>query len=138
MKTAKLDKNLHKLSTSEFDVTQTICMIEKDESIIERYPPRLEHTIALPYYIPCKGYKDSKKLYEKLRELENKCLKELRERVLLRRMEGKRMKCIFLELMMAGCGAVLSKEFLSRLAVLLKSLGMFAIVDEILTGGRTG
>ena len=125
---------LQTLSTSAFDMRGNLARIETDETKLAEYPQRLCSTIAMPYHLPGDGDEG----LDELRDLENKCLKELRDRVLLYRMEGKWVRCIFLELMNAGCGAVLRAEFLSQLAVLLKSLGMFALVDECMTGGRTG
>ena len=52
-------------------------------------------------------------------------------------MEGKPYKAILLELVLAGCGAVLTDRALRGLAVLAKKHEIRFIVDEVMTGGRT-
>ena len=90
------------------------------------------HTIALPYAI--KGVFDVKTMHT----YENECLDELNVRCWMARMMGTPYKCILLELMLASNGASLSDRALSRLAALAEKHNLDFIVDEIMTGGRTG
>ena len=48
------------------------------------------------------------------------------------------MKCIILELMLAGNGSILSNRLLEQLAYLPIKHDFNFIVDEIMTGGRRG
>jgi hypothetical protein len=51
---------------------------------------------------------------------------------------GKPIKAIFLELVLAGNGASLSDRALEKIALLSHKHDFSIIVDEIMTGGRTG
>lgn len=45
---------------------------------------------------------------------------------------------LFFELMLAGNGAVLSDRALNKIAILSRKHKFTIIIDEIMTGGRTG
>jgi hypothetical protein len=66
------------------------------------------------------------------------CAMELHHRCLLAKMEGRQVKCLFLELMLCGNGGELSDRFLNHLAIVSKLHGFSLIVDECITGGRIG
>ena len=91
-------------------------------------------TVPFPYYIPCDNCTES----EELTDIEKKCLKEINIRCLLARMEGIPYRALFLELLLAGNGAKLSKCFLIELGKLACHHEINLVVDEIMTGGRTG
>jgi hypothetical protein len=90
--------------------------------------------VALPYHIPC----DFCCHIDQTRwmEFENKCLYDLHLRYLESVLAGKPFIALFLELILAGNGGILSERFLKHLGILLKHLGVTVIVDEIMTGGR--
>jgi len=70
--------------------------------------------------------------------LENGCLQELHIRLLIASMDGRPIKGIVMELMLAGSGALLSQRFTLRLAQMAVQHGLYFLVDEIMTGGRSG
>lgn len=90
------------------------------------------HTVALPYSIPGVMEMDDLTVYE------DQCLQRLHLMCLQARMKGRAYKCIMLELMLAGNGACLSDRALLMLGVIAKRHDFKFLVDEIMTGGRTG
>jgi len=90
--------------------------------------------IALPYHVPCDSCCNGNK--NDWLEFENKCLFNIHLKYLESRLSGKPFKALFMELILAGNGAMLSDRFLKHLGVLLKHLGITIVVDEIMTGGR--
>jgi len=90
------------------------------------------HTIALPYAIP--GVSDS----ATIEQYENECLSELHVRCLIAKLKGVPSKCIVMELMLASNGAALSDRALSMIGKLAEKHDLHIVVDEVMTGGRTG
>jgi adenosylmethionine-8-amino-7-oxononanoate aminotransferase len=62
----------------------------------------------------------------------------MHEKLLLYRVQGRPIMSLFLELILAGNGAFLSDRSLNKIAILSKQHYFKIVVDEIMTGGRTG
>jgi hypothetical protein len=107
-------------------------------------PDDWDNLFVAPYFIKgCrKGYR--KMCTSCLRNLldfekfEDMCLRQLTCKILHNKMRRKPIKALFLELMLAGNGAVLSESYLVNLAKLCEFHQIKIVVDEILTFGRTG
>ena len=93
-----------------------------------------KHTVPLPYHIPCNECSSTGK--SDLDDLEKNCLEEIHLRCLQAILIGCPIKCLFLELMLQCNGAILTDDFLVKLAKLSQKHEFTIIVDEILTGGR--
>jgi hypothetical protein len=120
------------LATSEFKLNSPLSLIREPsdhDSLFAR-----THIIALPYHI--EGAING----AELEKYEDICLFKLHEKLLLYRIieRGKPIMTLFLELVLAGNGASLSDRSLSKIATLSKRHDFKIIVDEIMTGGRTG
>ena len=123
---------LQHMSTSAFEVLGSgLCLVTPPTQVSDF---TREHTIALPYYIPTVPLFQS----DGLVEWENKCFTELHSRCLQAKMGGTPFKVLFLELILAGSGAQLHMRALQRLAALAELHSFRVVVDEIMTGGRTG
>ena len=121
---------LQNLSTSGFELTSSLAVVIKPELVKDTFARR--QIVGLPYHISgCLGAKD-------LEKYEDECIRSLHTRLLLLRTIGNPVKCLLLELMLAGCGAMLSDRALSKLAWLSMKHSFSFIVDEIMTSGRTG
>jgi hypothetical protein len=123
------------LSSSFFCVQSEVCHITEP---VNASAPAKAKTIALPYYIPGTSKLSTKAGKKMLADFEKECLTELHMRCLLGTLRGKPVLVLFLELILAGNGAVLSDWMLKNLGVLAKHHGFSIIVDEILTGARVG
>ena len=126
------DGYLHMASSVHFTPQGQICLF-KDPSQLPLDNASRNITVPLPYCIPVKGFRmDS----HEVKSLENKCLEYIRRRCILAALKERPVKALILELILAGCGAVLSDRFLRELANLSRHHDFFIVVDEILTGGR--
>ena len=121
---------LQTLSTSEFDLRDNLALVQTENV----HPTARSRTIPLPYHVPCKHCQNGKEL----QDLEAKCLDEIHVRCLTAALQGLPYKAIFLELILAGNGASLSHAFLKKLGAIARHHKFHLIVDEIMTGGRTG
>lgn len=117
-------------STSEFDVRDNLALVQTKNV----HPTARSRTIPLPYHVPCKHCQTG----NQLQDLELKCLDEIHVRCLTAALQGLPFKAIFLEPILAGNGASLSFDFLKKLGKLARHHKFHFIVDEIMTGGRTG
>jgi hypothetical protein len=117
---------LQRFSTAQFHESANIVTVKSPSSCTAGTKAQI---VSLPYHWK---WTDP----EKLIQFENECLFELRERIILLRLEGISIKALFLELVLAGCGATLSTRFLNKMSILLVELGVVVLVDEIMTGGR--
>lgn len=90
--------------------------------------------IALPYHLPCCNCCDGD--IDQWNNLENECLDEIHYRCLESRLGGYPLKAMFMELVLAGSGGLLSPRFLRYLGILGKHHGFYVVVDEIMTAGR--
>lgn len=103
----------------------------------------VKHVCVLPYFIPgaCSSHQDRRKKCNKCKmsnqELESKCLAQLIVIFQFQIEKNQPISSLFLELMLAGNGAILSNKFLIQLANACKYYNVIIIVDEILTFGRT-
>lgn len=97
-----------------------------------KHPFTRKHIVALPYCIAGVLSEQSQKTYE------NECIEKLHLRCLVAKVRDRPYKCIMLELMLASNGASLSDRCLIMLANLADSFGIFFLLDEIMTAGRTG
>ena len=92
-----------------------------------------QHTVGLPYYVPQASISQ-----ESIEKYEDSCLLSLHCRCLEAKMQGTPYKALLLELMLAANGASLSDRALAMLGALANHHGFHLIVDEIMTGARTG
>lgn len=118
------------LSSSDFSLTEGISGIARPIKITNEFTRK--HTIALPYCIEGALSKKSQINYE------NECIKSLHLRCLVAKVKNCPYRVILLELMLASNGASLSDRLLTMLSKVAVSFGIHFIVDEIMTGGRTG
>jgi hypothetical protein len=124
------DAVLQNLSTSDFAINSSFSTIRLPDSFDT--PFVMQHIVALPYYI-IGTMEDSV-----IEKYEDECFRVLHEKCMIMRIKNEPMKCIMLELMLAGNGAQLSDRALLKLAVLSIKHDFRFIIDEIMTGGRTG
>ena len=121
---------LQSWSTSDFQIDEGPSFIrtpdDDDVSIAAKY-----RTIALPYHIP-----GTLKTHQ-LQSYEDICLRLLHQRCVYQRSVDKPVTVLFLELLLASNGCILSNQYLEKVAQLSRHHGFGIIVDEILTGART-
>ena len=117
-------------STSGFDIRSNLAIVQTENI----HPTAKCRTIPLPYHVPCKHCENSKHL----QDLEVKCLDEIHVRCLTAALQDLPYKALFLEPILAGNGASLSHAFLKKLGRLARHHKFHIIVDEVMTGGRTG
>ena len=87
-------------------------------------------SVALPYWIPGTCTQRQQDSFEDL------CLHGLHKRCLFQKTVKRPVTTLFLELLLASNGSVLSDRCLSRIGMLAAHHNFSIIVDEILTGGR--
>ena len=123
---------LQMYSTSSFNLQNKLAFI----ALPNDCPNQAKSSVcALPYFVPCSEFPlDS----PYIQTLENDCLRELHIRILISCMDGRPIKGIVLELVLAGSGASLSQRFLLRLAQMAVQHDLYFLIDEIMTGGRSG
>jgi hypothetical protein len=88
--------------------------------------------IPLPYCIP--GVQGD----QQQQDYEDSCMKAVHHICLAARMSGNPFKCLLMEHMLACNGATLSDRALTMIGKLADQHGFCLIVDEIMTGARTG
>lgn len=93
-----------------------------------------QQILPLPYFISVPTLPPSLSLT--VREMD--ILAEVEVRCFLSQMAGQPIKVLMLELILAGCGGTLSLLFLEELARLSTKHDFVFLVDEIMTGARTG
>ena len=93
-------------------------------------PVARKHTVALPYHIPGTMDDDSLVIYE------DECMRMLHARCIYQSCICEPISTLFLELILASNGSILSSRALMAISALSKRHGFRIIVDEILTGGR--
>lgn len=121
---------LQSYSTSEFNVNEELSLVVPPQEVA--FPQARANTIPLPFHIP--GVISTKEL----NKYEDKCFQAVHIKLSWAKMRGKPYKAILLELMLAGNGAILSNRALVALGKLAVYHNLCVIVDEIMTGGRTG
>jgi len=121
---------LQSRSTSEFYCGEELSMIMEPDDM--KFPEGRLHTIPLPYHIP--GTMNAKQL----KEYEDECFQAIHIRLCWAKMRSEPYKAILLELTLAGCGGGLSNRALIAIGKLAMHHQLAVIVDEIMTGGRTG
>jgi hypothetical protein len=121
---------LQSWSTNEFSVQRGPSGITSPKAVVNKFTR--SHTVALPYII--EGVLDS----NTAEEYENECLNELHIRCLIAKVKGSPLKCILMELMLASNGATLSDRALTMIGKLAEKHNLNIVLDEIMTGGRTG
>ena len=124
---------LQNWSSSSFDLHSGLAMVSFPNEVPTTFAK--EHTVALPYYIPCKTCCCS---CADQNAYEDRCLDSLHARFLFARICGRPFSSILLELLLGGNGAVLSDRALSKLASIFDVHKISCVVDECLTAGRTG
>ena len=120
----------HNLTTTEFYLSSSLSVVREPDDDDDVFTCR--SIIALPYAI------ENTVEQAKLTAYEDACFESLHEKLLFYRIMGKPIKAIFLELVLAGNGASLSDHALHKIALLSMKHNFTIIVDEIMTGGRTG
>jgi hypothetical protein len=118
------------LTTTEFYLSSSLSVVREPDDDDDVFTCR--RIIALPYTI------ENAVTEANLIAYEDGCFEALHEKLLFYRIMGKPIKAIILELILAGNGASLSNRALSKLALLSVKHDFSFIVDEIMTGGRTG
>lgn len=121
---------LQSWSTSSFSMDSGPAMITHPDQIMSKFTK--SHTIGLPYSIPGTVSENA------LRAYEDKCITSLHNRCILAKLKGLPIRCLLLELILASNGASLSDRSLVAIGKLAEIHNMFIVVDEIMTGGRTG
>jgi len=120
-------------STSCFCIKKDICKIQKPTDATDIAQ---SITLPLPYHIPqCKNEKNTESILE---AFEQQCLEEIHLRCLMFKLEGRPMRALVMELILASNGGELSDRFLKNIGTLAKHHEFSIIVDEILTGARVG
>ena len=117
-------------STSGFATQYGPSVIIEPASVTSEFTK--QHTIGLPYYII--GVHE----YATIHKYEDKCMHELHVRCNVAKCNNLPIRTLLMELILAGCGAGLSNRALERLAELAETHKFNIVVDEIMTGGRTG
>lgn len=92
-----------------------------------------QQIVALPYFVSSPAFSESDRL-----SLEKRCLEGLNRKLLRAKIAGRPYNTILFELVLCGCGGELSSGFLKSLGLLLREYNMWAVVDEVMTGGRSG
>ena len=121
---------LQQYSTSEFDTGVNLCEITPPKSRIT--PACRANTVPLPYHIPGVMTPHALEAYE------DECLQKVHIQLCWAKTRGHPYKALLLELMLAGNGASLSDRALVCIGMLAAKHQLRVIVDEIMTGGRTG
>ena len=121
---------LQSYSTSEFTLGAELAFITPPKEV--KNPAARENTVPLPYHIPGVLKPDELMAYE------DECLQAVHIRLCWAKMRRKPFKALLLELMLAGNGAILSNRALVSIGKLAAHHQLCVIVDEIMTGGRTG
>jgi hypothetical protein len=125
--------NMQCWSTSYFCVKEDICRIMHPSQATD---VAKAITLPLPYHIPHLKEKNASTFEISLESLEQQCLEEIHLRCLQFKLEGRPLKTLLMELILASNGSELSASFLERLGTLAKHHEFSIIVDEILTGAR--
>ena len=120
-------------SSSKFTTGDRLACIETNTEKLCR--PALDQTVALPYFISTNNETNDS---EKLKVSEIKCKNEIHRRILHGRLINRPISTLFLELILAGCGATLTNRFLLKIGKLCKKENINIIVDEIMTSVRCG
>jgi len=121
---------LQTYSTSEFVARTELALIMEPNEVPKQ--TCRANTVPLPYHIP--GVLSR----QELMKYEDECLAAIHIRLCWARMRRSPYKAIFLELMLAGSGGTISNRALVAIAKLAGYHNLCVIVDEIMTGGRTG
>ena len=121
---------LHSWTTSTFSVECGPSGILSPDNVATEFTK--QHTIALPYHIS--GCVDD----DDLSKYEDECLNNLHIRCLVQKMKKTPIRALLMEIALANNGSTLSDRALSMLGELASLHGFKIIVDEIMTGGRTG
>ena len=122
--------SLQQYSTSEFHMGAQLCHIMPPEEVLTS--AGRANTIPLPYHIP--GVLTP----HQLMHYEDECLQKVHIQLCWAKMQHKPYKALLLELILAGNGATLSHRALISIGKLAAYHQLRVIVDEIMTGGRTG
>jgi len=117
-------------STSKFGVDSDLVFITPPEEVSN--VEARENAVPLPHHVP------GAMRPEQLMECEDGCLQAVHIRLCWAKMRRKPCKALLLESMLAGNGAVLSNRALVAIGKLAVHHGLRIVVDEIVTGGRTG
>jgi hypothetical protein len=121
---------LSNYATSQFQINSPLSLI-RDPTDSDTLSVR-KAIIALPYHIIGSIIGTELETYEDL------CFSTMHEKLLLYRVQGRPIMTLFLELMLAGNGATLSDRALRKISLLSQQHDFKIVVDEIMTGGRTG
>ena len=118
-------------STAKFHIDNGPGYIHDPSDISEVSHSARVRTVALPYLIPGTMEDSRRHAYEDV------CLSQLHIRCLYQTTIQQPITVLFLELLLASNGCILSDRFLHKLGLLSSHHGFRIIVDEILTGART-
>ena len=113
------------LPTSGYSVEMHLCI---PTSPLKSSEAAKKNTVPFPYFIPS-TFNDK----TELTKLESDCLTAIQLKIVMARLNGKPFRVLLMELMLGGCGAELSHNFLIKLAEILKKIILLLFVDEIMT-----
>ena len=117
-------------SSSKVETDHTVSLPAKplDVAVICR-----RQTVPLPYWVECNANSTNEQT-----AMEDACLSQLRKRLFTAKLAGKPFTAFLLEIILGGCGAMLSDRFLSLFGPLMLDFEVQVIVDECMTAGRVG
>ena len=127
---SRSNAGLQNWSTSNFESMFGPSLVLSPDSI--RFDFTRTHTVGLPYFL------HGTLTNAKLEAYEDRCLQELHVRCLAARISNAPLKVLLMELLLAGNGGMLSDGALTRIGILARHHNFCIILDEIMTGGRTG
>lgn len=124
---------LQNWSSSHFDIHDGLALISDPSEVHSEIAT--EHTVALPYRIPCDSCLHS---INQVEEYEDLCLDSLHARLLSAKLFNRPFNSLLLELVLGGNGASLSIRAYNKLALICRHHHINCVVDEALTGARCG
>jgi len=92
-----------------------------------------QHTVAFPYFVEHDDLDAGRR-----KTLEDKCLDNLKIKLICAMLMGKPKKALLMEYILSGTGGQLSERFLILLSAILLKFEVILIADEVMTGGRVG
>ena len=119
---------MHRLATTTFTLKSNFSIVRPPDNNDDTYVRH--HVAALPYVLKGVMTDDEVELFE------NECFSKLHITLIMHRLKHRPIKCLLLELMLAGSGAYLTDRALIILSKLCSKHSFTIVVDEIMTGAR--
>ena len=121
---------LQNWSTSNFSLHCGPSTVRHPQFVTSQFTK--DHTVGLPYHIP------GTMSVAELEQFEDDCCQELHVRLVEATIHDRPFGTLFMELLLGGCGAILSDRALLKIATLAERHGFTITLDKILTGGHDG